>query len=149
MTTAENFWDKAAQNYAKRPVADMESYDQTIERTRAYLNTSDQVLELGGGTGTTALRLADAVGHITSTDISSKMISIAQGKAETEGVSNATFRQAAIGDADNSEGPYDAVLAFNLLHLIEDVPNTLSEIHATVKPGGLFISKSACLAEKG
>jgi len=149
MTTAENFWNKIAHSYAKSPVRDMASYDQTMERTRAYLNTDDQTLELGGGTGTTALRLADAVGHITSTDISTEMIAIARGKADSEGVDNVTFRRAAINDAADAHGPYDAVLAFNLLHLIEDLPGALTDIHAMVKPGGLFISKSGCLAEKG
>ncbi len=149
MTTAEKFWDNIAHNYAKRPVSDMASYDQTMERTRAHLNPSDKTLELGGGTGTTALRLADAVGHITSTDISAEMIAIAQGKADKEGIDNVTFRRAAISDAADGEGPYDAVMAFNLLHLIEDLPGALSDIHAMVKPGGLFISKSGCLAEKG
>ena len=149
MPTAEIFWDKIAHSYAKSPVKDMASYDLTMERTRAYLSPSDKALELGGGTGTTALRLADAVDHLTSTDISAEMIAIARGKAERDGVENVTFRRANLRDAANGDGPYDAVLAFNLLHLIEDLPEALTAIHHMVKPGGMFISKSGCLAEKG
>jgi len=149
MTTAENFWDKIAHSYAKRPVSDMASYDLTMERTRAYLGSNDQALELGGGTGTTALRLADAVDHLTSTDISSEMIAIARGKAERDGVENVTFRRASISQAAGEDGPYDTVMAFNLLHLIDDLPEALASIHQMLKPGGMFISKSGCLAEKG
>jgi len=149
MPTAENFWDKVAPGYAKSPVKDMASYDLTMQLTRVYLGADDKALEIGGGTGTTALRLADAVDHLTSTDISSVMIDIARAKADGDGVGNVTFRRASIGDAVGADDPFDVVLAFNLLHLIENLPEALSDIHAMVKPGGLFISKSGCLAEKG
>ncbi|MEO1533657.1 MAG: methyltransferase domain-containing protein, partial [Pseudomonadota bacterium] len=41
----------------------------------------------------------------------------------------------------------DAVLAFNLLHLLPDLSRDLSRIAATLPPGGYFISKSLCLAD--
>jgi len=151
MPTAEMFWDKIAQNYAKRPVTDMKSYDLTMERTRAHLKPDQQALELGCGTGTTALRLADAVDHFTATDFSAQMIAIAQDKAAKQGAGNVTFRQSDIvgAAAGDSDAPFDVVMAFNLLHLIEDLPEALSAVRDMVKPGGLFISKSGCLGEKG
>lgn len=148
MPTHEAFWDKAAQKYAKSPVKDMVSYDKTIERTRAYLEPDAHALELGCGTGTTALRLHDAVQHLTATDISSQMIAIARDKARNQGAGNVTFCHADLND-DLGKGPYDAVMAFNLLHLVEDLPTALAGIHAMLKPGGVFISKSGCLGEKG
>ena len=148
MPTHEAFWDNIAHDYAKNPVKDMVAYDQTMERTRVYLEPDAQALELGCGTGSTALRLHDAVGHLTATDISSKMIGIARDKAWDQGVQNVTFRHADLGD-DVGNGPYDAIMAFNLLHLVEDLPVALSAIHANLKPGGVFISKSGCLGEKG
>jgi len=149
MIAPEKFWDRVAPAYAKRKVSDMASYDATMERTRAHLKPGDRVLELGCGTGTTALRLADAVDHLTGTDISSAMIAIARDKAARQGVSNVTFRHAALVQAAAGDGPYDVVMAFNLLHLLEDLPGALAAINAMVKPGGLFISKSGCLGEKG
>lgn len=148
MPTHEVFWDNIAHRYAKNPVRDMVSYDQTIERTRAYLHANDRAIELGCGTGTTALRLADAVGHLTATDISSRMIGIAREKAAKQGADNVTFRHGDLTD-DMGAGPFDVVMGFNLLHLIEDLPGALEAINAMLKPGGIFISKSGCLAEKG
>ncbi len=148
MSSVEQFWDRIAQRYAARPIGDMPSYDLTMERTRAHLTRSDRVLELGCGTGTTALRLADAVEHLTATDLSAGMIGIARNKALATGATNVTFRHAALRDAAGGE-QFDAVLAFNLLHLLADLPGDLAAIHAMVKPGGLFISKSACLRGRG
>ncbi len=148
MASVEQFWDRVAHRYAARPIGDMQSYDQTMERTRARLAPADRVLELGCGTGTTALRLADAVNHLTATDLSAEMIQIARDKALAEGVTNVSFRHAALRDAAGGER-FDAVLAFNLLHLLPDLSGDLAAIHEMVKPGGLFISKSACLSGRG
>ena len=50
---------------------------------------------------------------------------------------------------DISESPFDAVLAFNLLHLIDDQKGAIERAHALLKPGGYFISKSVCKPGKG
>lgn len=140
------FWDKVARKYAAKPVDDVPAYERTLERTRAYLHGDDKVLELGCGTGTTALKLADAVGHLTATDIAPEMIAIANEKLSVNGPGNVSF---AVGTLDDPapEQFYDAVLGFNFLHLLEDVPGALKAIHARVKPGGIFISKTGCVAE--
>jgi SAM-dependent methyltransferase len=39
------------------------------------------------------------------------------------------------------------VLAFNLLHLLADLDQALAAIAHTLRPGGLFISKTPCIAE--
>lgn len=77
------FWDRAARKYAARPIAAPAEYERTLDRTRALLKSSDHVLELGCGTGTTALRLADGVERYLATDISPEMIAIANQKHAT------------------------------------------------------------------
>ena len=44
--------------------------------------------------------------------------------------------------------PFDAICAFSLLHLIEDVPNVLDRVREQLKPGGLFMSKTECLKNR-
>lgn len=147
MLDAAQFWDKMAESYARSPIGDMDAYEYTLGRTRSYLSADDHVLELGCGTGSTALLLAPHVAQIDATDISQNMITIAQGKAKEAGIINADFKAAdAISASDQR---YDAVLAFNLLHLIEDVDATLASIAAQTKPGGLFISKTVCKPNGG
>ncbi|MEQ9814069.1 MAG: class I SAM-dependent methyltransferase, partial [Azospirillaceae bacterium] len=87
--------------------------------------------------------------HLTATDISAEMIAIARQKAAAQGVENVTFRPGTLEDPDLPPASFDAVLAFNLLHLVADVPAALARAAAVLKPGGVFISKSACLKRQG
>ncbi len=143
MTTSDAFWDKVAEKYAARPVADMDAYDRTIERTASYLNATDRVLEVGCGTGTTARRLAPYVASIDATDASGALIDIAKRRQGNDDAQNVTFGLAALDQGP--EGPFDVVMAFNLLHLIKDIPAALDHLHTQIRPGGLLITKTGCL----
>lgn len=144
MQTTAEFWDKVAPKYAKSPIADVAAYTYTLDRTRSYLSPNDTVLEVGCGTGSTALLLADGIKHITASDVSPNMIAVGVQKAREQGVSNVDFVTADLFDSALDGGPYDAVLAHNLLHLLEDVPAAIRRIGGLLKPGGLFISKTVC-----
>lgn len=149
MTDSTKFWDKIARKYAKRPIKDMASYDLTMERTRAHLDRGHKVLELGCGTGTTALRLADSARHILATDVSPAMIEIGQEKAQAAGTDRVSFLVAGVDDPRLTQAGTDRVLAFNLLHLLPDLNSALTRINAMLAPGGLLISKTICLGDKG
>lgn len=147
MQSTQKFWDGIAEKYAKRPISDLPAYEYTLGRTRSYLKPEDQVLELGCGSGSTALLLAGDVAEYTASDISERMVAVGRAKAASENVDKLTFVQAAVSEVP--AGPYDKVLAFNLLHLIEDLDGALQHIHSLVKPGGLLISKSFCRPQGG
>ena len=144
MKTASEFWDAAAEKYAKSTIDDMDGYTYTLDRTKSYLKTTDRALEVGCGTGSTALLLAPSVKHITGTDVSGNMIRIANEKADKEGAKNVSFAALDVFDDSQDQGPYDVVLAHNLLHLLEDIPAALNRVNGLLKPGGLFISKTFC-----
>lgn len=145
MVDSATFWNKVAEKYARTPIADMASYDYTLERTAAHLKPGDRVLELGCGTGTTALRLAPKVAGIVATDIAPAMLAVGRRKAAEQGVENVEFVEARAETPP--QGTFDAVLAFNLLHLVDDLDASLAAIHDRLKPGGLFISKTFCLSK--
>jgi len=143
---AQSFWDKIAPKYAAKPVADPSAYEAKLTRLRALLGPSDRVLEIGCGTGSTALHLAPSVAEYTATDVSGGMIEIANAKLKDGASKNMIFRRAEA--SDEIEGhPFDAVCAFSLLHLVEDVPQVIARVHDQLEPGGLFISKTVCLKE--
>lgn len=148
MAAAARFWDKHADGYSKKPVKDRESYDKTLDCTRKHLSAGDEVLEVGCGTGTTALLLAPSVKQITASDISSRMIEIAKQKAVARAVENVRFEQASLVDEELEKAAFDVVMAFNFLHLLEDIPGAVRRLNRLLKPGGLFISKTVCLAEQ-
>lgn len=145
MPNSATFWTKAAPNYAKSPIKDMATYEHTLARSRAFLPADAKALEIGCGTGTTALKLAGDVGSLLATDIAEGMIAVARKKPVP---GNLRFATHAPDDAALAEaGPFDAVLAFNLLHLMPDLPHTLRTVHGLLRTGGRFISKSACLRD--
>lgn len=143
------FWDRAARNYARRAVADVEGYERTLERTRTWLKSSDAVFEFGCGTGTTALKLAASVARIAATDISAEMIAIAREKAQAQGCTTVEFAVARPEAAPWPDGAFDAAIGFNILHLVAERGAALHGVHRLLRPGGLFISKTPCLGEMG
>lgn len=141
------FWDRIARKYAKRPVQNTQAYSETLDATRARLGKTDRVLEIGCGTGSTALTLAPEVGTLTATDVSGEMIAIAEEKRNAGGVDNVRFLQAGATEDVSGAEPFDAVLAFNTLHVLEDPESALSALFRQIRPGGYFISKSACIRD--
>ena len=148
MTTATHptsaFWDKMARKYAKQKIGDMASYEATLERTRSYLKSDDNVLEIGAGTSSTALVLAPLVGHYTSSDYSAEMVKIGREKLAAAPQPNLEIVQGAPGDAAIA-GEYDTVMAFNLLHLLPDLDQGIREAGNLIRPRGLLICKTPCL----
>ena len=143
---AQSFWDRIAPKYARKPIADMAAYERKLARVAALLRPADRVLEIGCGTGGTALRLANMAANITATDISARMIGIAQSKLGPDAPNNVSFRQARADDPVESAS-FDAICAFSLLHLVDDVPAVLRHAHDQLKPGGLLIAKTVCLKD--
>lgn len=147
MTNAANFWDKIAPKYAQDPIKDMAAYEYTLGRTKSYLGADDRVLELGCGTGSTALMLAPHVREIVGTDISPKMIEIAEGKARDGGMHNTDFRLHTAQEAAQISEPFDVVTGFNIFHLVPAAEDIFADVHRMLPVGGHFISKTPCLAD--
>lgn len=141
------FWDRIARKYATDPIKDLAGYERSVARTRQLLSARATVLEVGCGTGTTALNLAPSVSRIIATDVSAEMIAIAQEKGAATAATNVTFMVAPAASGLGPEAHYDAVLAFNVLHLIRDRAAALAQARRVLKPGGLLISKTPCLSE--
>ena len=100
-----------------------------------------RVLELGCGTGSTAIYHAPVVQQIDATDLSANMLAIARQKAADAGVDNITFRQDSVESLTVPDGTYDAVLALSLLHLLRDREAAIAKIARLLKPGGVFVSE--------
>ena len=147
MNQSSKFWDKIAKRYARKPVADEAAYQQKLQVTRTYLRPDSEVLEFGCGTGSTAISHSPFVRHIRAIDISSKMLEIAQEKADQAGVQNVTFEQLTIEEVDVPDQSLDAVLGLSILHLLENKEEAIAKVHRMLKPGGVFVTSTACIGD--
>ncbi|MEP1931423.1 MAG: class I SAM-dependent methyltransferase [Roseibium sp.] len=157
MTPSQSFWDKIAKKYAARKVGDQAAYEKTLQRVTEHLGPDDSVLELGSGTGTTALLLAGNVKSYLSTDFSPGMIAIAEEKLAAEKTAGSAPEGLSFLTADAFDGRvsppaespgYDVVMAFNFIHLVENQEALVARVHEMLKSGGLFITKTPCLKPK-
>ncbi len=144
-TLNAGFWDRWAHRYAQKPIADEAAYQKKLEVTRNYFSAESNVLELGCGTGSTALAHAPFVKRIVAIDISGQMIQIAQQKAAQVEVKNVTFQHAEASSEWAQE--FHAVMALSLLHLIDEPQQFLNRVNKALKPGGTFIQNTPVLAD--
>ena len=125
MPRPEKFWDRVASRYSRSPIANPAAYEQKLTITRGYLGSEMQVLEIGCGTGTTAIAHAPFVKHIEAIDISEAMLDIAREKAGNAGVDNIRFVLAA-GKLRECLVPFDVVrraIPFQVGHAAGKIPD--------------------------
>jgi ubiquinone/menaquinone biosynthesis C-methylase UbiE len=136
-----------ANRYAAAPIADENAYQTKLAATRRLLRPDMELFEFGCGTGSTALIHAAGVRHIRAIDFSERMIEIARRKAEKASVTNIGFEVGAIESVDLAPESLDMVLGMSVLHLLKDKQAAIARVFAALKPGGYFVSSTACLAE--
>jgi len=149
MKPSPRFWNWIARWYARQPIADEKSYRHKLELTQNLLGSEMKVLEFGCGTGSTTLAHAPYVAHIDAIDFSEKMIEIAKENAKAQNIENVTFRRSTIEGWQVKNHNYDAILGLSILHLLEDKEAVLSKVHRLLKPSGIFVSSTVCLAGTG
>lgn len=75
------------------------------------------------------------------------MIEIARSKSDANGIENITFEQSNIDDYNAPDQSLNAVLGLSILHLVENRKEVIAKIHKMLKPGGVFVSSTACLGD--
>jgi 2-polyprenyl-3-methyl-5-hydroxy-6-metoxy-1,4-benzoquinol methylase len=145
---SEKFWDKASKNYDTTEERFERIHSRVRDNTKQHLKATDVVLDYGCGTGTKSCELADLVNEILGIDISVEMIELAKSKGAANAIGNVRFEQTTIFDEALREGSFDVVMAFNMLHTVPNPQEIVKRIHEVLKPEGLFISVTPCMAEK-
>jgi 2-polyprenyl-3-methyl-5-hydroxy-6-metoxy-1,4-benzoquinol methylase len=146
--SVERFWDSRAKEYDRNEEKYEQSYKKAVDNTKKHLSVSDVVLDYGCGTGIVTNDLADSVREIHGIDISSEMIDVARRRAVERGIGNVHYAQSTIFDELYGNESYNVILAFSVLHLLEDTQKVMQRINELLKPGGLFISETPCLGER-
>jgi len=147
MNSSARFWNRIATRYSKKPVPDEEIYKKKLEITQSYFRPEMKLLEIGCGTGSTALTHAPLVSHILAIDFSEKMIELAEAKRISAGIQNVEFECRTIEALNAPDNSFDVVLGLSILHLLESWDETIQTVYSLLKPGGWFISSTACIAD--
>lgn len=99
-----------------------------------------RALDMGAGTGATALRLAERGWDVTLLDASAPMLALAAETARRAGlggrVTPVRAEAAAAGDLFGP-GSFDAAICHNLLEYVEDAGAVFAALGAVVRPGGV------------
>jgi S-adenosylmethionine-dependent methyltransferase len=100
-----------------------------------------RVLDVAGGNGVEACRLATRGHRVTLVDYSAQMLRGAHDLAAKAGVADrVTIVESDVADLAEhvSDGDYDLVICHNLLPYVEDITSTLATCIAPLRPGGLL-----------
>ena len=147
MNKKEKFWDRIAKNYDIQVNEDDQTAIKIIELTKKYLHKDDILLDFACATGKFTFEISDSVKEIHGIDISSEMIAIAKRNAEESNIDHVHFAQTTIFDERYKKESFNLILAFNILHLLEDPGPVMQRINELLKPGDVFISATACMGK--
>ncbi len=145
MNMSEKFWDKVSSKSKPEP---NKIASKVIESSKEFLEKDKYILDFGCGSGAITNKLAKEVRAIEAIDISSGMLEYAQNEAAENAVTNINYKQISIFDESFKEETFDVILAFNVLHYIQDISSLMERINGLLVPNGIFISSTACLKEK-
>jgi SAM-dependent methyltransferase len=110
---------------------------RTVERLA--LPTGAAVLDVGCGTGASAIPAAIAVGPtglVTGVDLADRLLDRAREKARQQGMFNVEFRQGDMEDLGYRDGEFDAVISVFSVFFVPDMTKQVAELWRMVKPGG-------------
>lgn len=132
------FWDRVASVYDFfENTYNKQVYNETGRIAAKYIGKDDTVLECACGTGAISVHLAPACKKLVATDLSKNMLREAEKKCA--GFYNVIFKKADITALKVRDNSFDAVVAGNVIHLLDDPYAALKEFERVCKKGGKII----------
>ena len=98
----------------------------------------EQILDMAGGTGDIAFRMARRCAHVTVADINPDMLAVGMDRAKERGIENLSWKQENAEDLSFGDRCFDAyTIAFGIRN-VTDIPAALKEAHRVLKRAGRF-----------
>jgi ubiquinone/menaquinone biosynthesis C-methylase UbiE len=107
--------------------------------TNLKLQAGAKVLDVGCGTGASALPAAQAVGKngfVVGVDLAARLLDRARTKALAAGFDNVEFRLADMTALNYPDGSFDAIVSVFSIFFVPDMEGLVRELWRMVRPGG-------------
>ena len=98
----------------------------------------EEILDMAGGTGDVAFRMAGRGARVTVADINAEMLEVGKERAERRGLSGLTWKQENAEALSFSDASFDAYTIVFGIRNVTDIPAALREAHRVLKRGGRF-----------
>ncbi len=132
------FWDNVAWAYdIFANILNRRANRALCAAVAAVIEPEDRVLECACGTGLLSGVIAARCRHLTATDFSEKMLKRAARKYGACG--NVTFEPGNILQLRYPDASFDAVVAANVIHLLDEPVRALGELARVCRPGGRIV----------
>lgn len=140
MKKKDTFWAKKAPEFDTDKKGFSRIQREIKNRVLRDTDSAQTILDLGTGTGTIALAMAEHGKRVEAVDVTREMIEIAREKAAASGTGNIRFSVCDASCLDYPDRTFDAVVASNLLHVIDQPEKTLARIRRVLKPSGVLLA---------
>jgi demethylmenaquinone methyltransferase / 2-methoxy-6-polyprenyl-1,4-benzoquinol methylase len=110
--------------------------DQFVARVKP--RQGEQILDMAGGTGDIAFRMARKGAEITVADINPNMLAVGMERAKKKGIEGLLWAEENAETLSFADKSFDAyTIAFGIRN-VTDIPKALREAHRVLKRGGRF-----------
>ena len=132
------FWDRVAGVYDLFVnVINRQTHNRLRQIVAGLMEPGDEVLECACGTGLLTGVIAQKCASLTATDFAPGMLARARRNCAAFG--NITFEQADITALEYPDDSFDAVVAGNVIHLLDEPVKALKELDRVCRPGGRLV----------
>ena len=98
----------------------------------------EEILDMAGGTGDVAFRMARRGARVTIADINAEMLKVGQERADRLGLTGLSWKVENAEKLSFTEGGFSAYTIVFGIRNVADIPSALREAHRVLKRGGRF-----------
>ena len=110
--------------------------DRFVARVKP--RAGEHILDMAGGTGDVAFRMAQRGAHVTVADINADMLEVGKERAAKRGLSGLEWKVENAEKLSFSDASFDAYTIVFGIRNVTDIPAALREAHRVLKRGGRF-----------
>ncbi len=110
--------------------------DRFVARVKP--RSGEDILDMAGGTGDVAFRMAKRGSRVTVADINADMLEVGTQRAERRGLTGLTWKVENAETLSFGDGSFDAYTIVFGIRNVTDIPAALREAHRVLKRGGRF-----------